>query len=104
MAMPHGTLDDRVQYRRACQHAAERGGHALGRFVLTDNADLFAEPEIARLRNVVRVYGWDNLAKFVKWKFDSMRGRVVPLVVSRGEYPTIVETIITPHAMIRHNL
>jgi hypothetical protein len=104
MTMPHGTLADRAAYRRACHAAAQRGGLWLSRFVLSQNVDMFADQEVARVRRYARVYGWDNLANFVNQRFKQMRGQAHDPRMDKGNFPTVIETIITPHALIKHNL
>lgn len=100
------TLDDRASYRRGLHRASEHGPHTLRRF-LDKNCDLFAPPEWGRLNKFGMEYGWGNVAYFVDHRFRHLRGEKCDPRMSnadRRDYPAIVETIITPHAFLRHVL
>ena len=103
--MKFGTcLNERALYRRELHRASERGGAKFEKF-LRSQEYLFAPEDWTRLLRMLARYGASKLAHFTDHKFRSYRGSAHdPTIDNEGEYPTIIETIITPHAFIKHVL
>jgi len=95
-------LADRAAYRRDLDRAAQRGGREFLTFLRANEA-LFAPQEWSRVLKMSDVFG-SNLARLTHQKFLSYRGLAHDPQIDGPDYPTVIETLITPHAFLRHAL
>lgn len=94
-------LMDRHDYRKALHRAAQGGGRELRSF-LARHGYLFDASEALRMPRVIDLHGGANLAHAIDHKFRSLRGEAHDPLIDGNEYPTVVETIITPGRFLRH--
>lgn len=95
-------LNDRALYRRALHRVAEAGFRPFQDF-LFKHQDLFAPEEWSRVLRMLDLHG-SNLPRLTAHKFRSYRGEIHDPAIDNAAYPTVIETIITPHKFLRHAL
>lgn len=94
-------LNDRGAYRKDLHKVATAGGRALRNF-LTRHGYLFPGTEGPRVLRMLDVLGSANVAHVVDHKFRAYAGQAHDPVIESADYPTVVETIITPGEFLRH--